>query len=348
MRTRPALCVSFAAAGVALWVGSASAQDAATAGALFDKGVTDMQAGRFDSGCPAIEESQRMDPHPGTLFTLAECQAKWGKVASAVAHYQDYVAVVPRLPTDQQARHRERVAMANAQLAKLKPIVPTLTLVLPASAPPGTTVTRNGVLLQGAALGLALPVDPGEYAIVTHLPSGEERSIKLKLALSEAKRVALELPATAPGPAAASTPAESPNAAPSAEKPAEGAPPTQASGSGRSRAPAYVAGGIGVAGVVLGSVTGILVLGKASTVKNDCNGTTCSSATGVNAADSGKSLAWVSDIGFGVGIVGLTTAAILLLSQPKAEPTARVAPARWEPLVAGTKGGAWAGLERRW
>ena len=113
-----------------------------------------------------------------------------------------------------------------------------------------------------------------------------------------------------------------------------------------SNTPAYVIGGIGVAGVALGSVTGILVFGKKSTVKDDCAGSSCSSA-GVSAANSGKTLAIVSDIGFGVGIVGLAASAVLLLTRSKAESAAQAVAPRWQPLLAGTPGGAWAGLGRR-
>ena len=335
MPSQRAAYAGLLSAGLLFPVDRAFAQDAATAGALFDKGVADMQAGRFDSACPALEESQQLDPHPGTLFTLAECQAKWGKVASAVQHYQDYADLVSRLPAGQQARHRERVGIAKAQLGKLKPSVPTLTLVLPATAPPETTVTRNGVVLQGAALGMALPVDPGQYVIVTHLPSGAEHSATVSIALADAKRVELDVSQ----PAAPASPASEPAIlAPPSAPPAES--------QRKSNTPAYVIGGIGVAGIALGSVTGILVLGKKSTVKNDCVGSTCNSA-GVNAANSGKTLAVVSDIGFGVGIVGLATSAVLLLARPKAEPDARASASHWQPLLASTPGGAWAGLERR-
>jgi hypothetical protein len=336
MRGQRAAYAGLVSAGLLFASGRAHAQDAATAGALFDKGVADMQAGRFDSACPALEESQQLDPHPGTLFTLAECQAKWGKVASAVQHYQDYADLVSRLPAGQQARHRERVGIAKAQVSKLKPSVPTLTLVLPAAAPPETSVTRNGVALQGAALGLALPVDPGQYVIVTHLPSGAEHSTTVSIALGDTKRV--ELDVSQPAAPASPTPEST------ALAPASSAPPAESQR--KSNTPAYVIGGIGVAGVAVGAVTGILVFGKKSTVKDDCAGTTCSAA-GVSAANSGKTLAIVSDIGFGVGIVGLATSAVLLLTRPKAEPTAKVLTPRWEPLLASTPGGAWAGLGRR-
>ena len=335
MRRQRAACVGLLSAGLLLSASQAFAQDAATAGALFDKGVSDMQAGHFDSACPALEESEQLDPHAGTLFTLAECQAKWGKVASAVQHYQDYADLVSRLPADQQARHRERAGIARAQLAKLKPSVPTLSLVLPPTAPAGTTVTRNGVLLQGAALGIALPVDPGQYVIVTRLPSGGEHSVTVSVALGDVSRIDLDI-------SQPDTPASAP-ATPVGE-PISSAPPAESQR--RSNTLAYVIGGVGVAGIAVGSVTGIMVFGKKSTVKDQCVGTTCSSS-GVSAANSGKTLAIVSDIGFGVGIVGLATSAVLLLTQPKAEASAQAPVPRWEPLLAGTPGGAWAGLGRR-
>jgi hypothetical protein len=340
MRARflsPALALAVLAA---LPARTALAQDTATAGALFDKGVADMQAGHFELGCPAIEESQRLDPRPGTLFTLAECDAKWGKVASAVARYQDYVGLVSRLPSDQQERHRTRVVASNAQITQLKPSVPTLALVLPPNAPPGTYVTRNGVTLQGAALGLALPVDPGEYVLVSHAPSGAEHQQTVSIALHDARRVTLELDATGSVPAAAPT-ASAPHTS------AGDAPPSHVQPTAHSNTAAYLIGGVGLAGVAVGSVTGLMVLGKKSTVTGNCSGAECNSK-GLSAADSAKTLATVSNIGFAVGIAGLATSAVLLLTAPKAEPaSARARGSRWEPLLASSSSGAWLGVGHR-
>ena len=52
--------------------------------ALFDRGVEQLEAGHFNRACPAIEKSYQLDPRPGTLFTLAECEAKRGRLATAV------------------------------------------------------------------------------------------------------------------------------------------------------------------------------------------------------------------------------------------------------------------------
>jgi len=330
-----------------LFVSVASAQDSATAGALFEKGVADLEAGRFESACPAIEESQRIDPRPGTLFTLAECHARWGKVASAAAQYQEYVDLVSRLTPEQQQRHKLRADAARAQLVKLKPSVPTLTLLLPADAPPGTFVTRNGELLKGVALGLPLPADPGEYVIVTHVPGRAERETKVRLELGEAKRVLLEAsgPASEPGapPAPISAP---PVALPDTHGNAQAGHPQPPGKSHRTAA--YVAGGVGVAGLVVGSITGILVLEKKHTVSNNCSFGSCNDA-GLNAANGGKHLAVASDVGFGVGIAGLAVSAVLLLTGGSDSAVdEHSGETRFRPVLTGHNGLVSAGLFRRW
>src|SRR3954465_13628820 len=70
----------------------AFADDPAAAEALFNRGKADMDAGRYEAGCKAIAESQRLDPRPGGLFTLAVCETQGGRIASAMTHYGDYLA----------------------------------------------------------------------------------------------------------------------------------------------------------------------------------------------------------------------------------------------------------------
>src|SRR5262245_38544408 len=80
----------------------------------FDRGLALMKEGRFDEGCPAIAESQRLDPRPGTLFTLSECEARRGRIATAVAHYKEFVALVDALPKDKRERQKKRAEVAQA------------------------------------------------------------------------------------------------------------------------------------------------------------------------------------------------------------------------------------------
>ena len=76
------LLVALGFAGALALPNPAAAQDESPAETLFNQGLEAMEAGNYEKGCPAIAESQRLDPRPGTVFTLAECEAKRGRIAS--------------------------------------------------------------------------------------------------------------------------------------------------------------------------------------------------------------------------------------------------------------------------
>jgi hypothetical protein len=203
----PRLLCSATFLAIAAIAGTASAQDSVTAAALFNRGLTDMNAGRFDTGCPAIAESQRLDPRLGTIFTLADCEARWGRIASAVAHYDDYLSLFAQLAPSQQAKQGERPKIAATQKAALEAQIPQLTLELPPKAPSGTVVKRDGTVLTQVSLGIPLPVDPLEHVITTQAPGGPVNEQRIKLEKGDKKRLVLEVkpaPAAPPAPPSAS------------------------------------------------------------------------------------------------------------------------------------------------
>ncbi|MDC3959057.1 tetratricopeptide repeat protein [Polyangium jinanense] len=180
-------------------------QDPAAAEALFNRGLVAMQAGHFHVACPAFAESQRLDPRAGTLFTLAECERLSGKIASASAHYAEYLRLFDGMPAPLRQKHAERATIARKEKAAIDPTIPTLTLVLPQTAPPGTRVTRDGIELGAASLGTALPVDPGEHLLTTWVPGTPPIEQRVIVAQGEAKTVALDVQATTPTRPAGST-----------------------------------------------------------------------------------------------------------------------------------------------
>lgn len=274
--------------------GAARAEDEAAAAAQFERGLAEMLAGRYATGCPALAESFRLDPQPGALFTLAECEAKWGRIATAVTHYDEYLGLVGRMAPAERAKQGERPEVAARRRAEIGPEVPELTLVLPRSAPAGTRVRRDGVALGAASLAVPLPVDPGDHTITTQAPGGPERIRKLSVERGAHIRIELEV---APAPATVSE-----------------APPDMPPRTSR-RGWAYLAGGIGVAGLGTGIVTGALAIGAKGDVTRWCNGDVCNH-DGVLAADRGRTLALVSTIGFGVAIVGAAVAVVILATEP--------------------------------
>lgn len=116
---------------------TALAQDVAAADALFNRGVTEMKAGQFQRACALIAESMRLDPQPGTLFTLSQCEVKRERTATAVARLDDYLQLYDRLTPDQKAQQLNRPRVVKEQRDKLSLDVPELTLSLPRGRPRG-------------------------------------------------------------------------------------------------------------------------------------------------------------------------------------------------------------------
>ena len=79
---------------------------------------------------------------------------------------------------------------------------------------------------------------------------------------------------------------------------------------------AYVAGGVGAAGLLVGAVTGFMAMGKANTAEDHCWDTPTKGCDqeGVDANSSGKTLAAVSTVGFAVGVVGLGLGTYFILT----------------------------------
>jgi hypothetical protein len=320
---------------LALGYAAPAAADVATADALFRRGLGAMEAGRYAEGCAALAESQRLDPRLGTLFTLAECRSKEGKIATAVALYDDFLAAMDRLPPGEQARQGARQRVAGEKRRALEPHVPRLVLRLPAGV--SASVTRDDVSLRPPALGIPLPVDPGEHQITTQLDHGTVHRQTITVDLDEEKIVDLQVvPQEAPS--AASVPAlPPPDPGPRREDPRARAEPA---GGGR-RTAAWITGGLGVAGLAVGAGTGAAVLVKRSTVASHCSAGACD-ARGLAAVSSARPIGTASTAGFVIGGAGLATAIVLYLTARPAGGSAS-ALGSFRPVVALASRGAFLG-----
>ncbi|MCC6899161.1 MAG: hypothetical protein IT377_09310 [Polyangiaceae bacterium] len=285
---------------------TARAQAEASAGALFDRGLAEMKAKNHEKGCPALAESHRLDPRLGTLFTLAECEAQWGKLASAVAHYRDFIAAVQRLDGAPRKAQNKRLEVALAEALRLAPEVPNLTVVLPEGTPAEASVELDGLALGRAALEAPIPVNPGKHAVTLRLADGSKSEVTLEIAKGEKKEAKLALPAPA-----AKTPAPPKPPAPRADapSPAPAPPPREAPSSTRTWG--WLALGVGAAGVVAGTTFGALAWGRKSTIEDNCSGADCNE-TGLSAADRGQTWALLSTVSFAVGVAGAGTGVVLL------------------------------------
>ena len=293
-----ALCVG----AVALAPGAVAQQrDPAAAEALFRQGREAVDAGDYEEGCAKFRESHRLDPALGTLFNIADCEEKLGHLATAWTLFQE---VIQRLPSGDDRR-----PIAKKRAAALEGRVPKLTITLGGEAPEGTQVRRNDVDLGVASLDTPLPVDPGKQTIEVSAPGRQTAVFEVTLAEGQSESLAVEV---------------GPPADPGTEDPAGASVSTEQS----SPTLGYVVGGIGVAGLVVGGVTGVMVLGKKSTVDDNCDANKICNREGADAADAGRTLGTVSTIGFVVGAVGVGLGAYLVLSSDnKEQPRTMLAPA---------------------
>jgi len=285
----------------------------AAAQALFDEGKALMAAGKASEACPRFEESQRIDPGSGTLINLALCYEKTGRIASAWSAYSD-AAAAARISGNVD---RERYAREHA--ATLAPKVSKLTVTVPEdSRVPGLVVTRDGLELGTVQWGLAIPADSGTHELVAKAPGYETWQTKVEVA-AKATTATVTVPklVAAPEPVAAApvaTVAAEPPPEPPPPAPAEGA---QSSGLGGQRIAALVVGGVGVAGIAVGSIFGVQAMKKKKTVDNDCDGSVCETNTGVTAGEDGYSAARISTISMIAGGACLAGGVVLWLTAPK-------------------------------
>jgi hypothetical protein len=263
------------------------AQSAASAEALFREGREAADAGDYRTACEKFHESHRLDPAPGTMLNIADCEEKQGHLATAWTFYR---AVLQQLPPSD-----ERSTLAKSRAQALEPRLPKLTVRLAPNAPADTRVLRDGVELKGASLDTALPVDPGKHLIEVSASGHAPRVYEFSLDEGEKRTRVVEPGEALDGSSGGDVTADT------------------SSGSGK-RTIGWVLGGVGVAGLAVGAVTGVMVLDKKSTVDDNCDADKRCNAEGADAADSGKTLGTISGVSFIVGGVALAAGAWLVLS----------------------------------
>jgi len=306
---------------VSRWSLAQSSEDRATAQALFDDGRALMQANRAADACPKFEESQRLDPGTGTLLNLANCYERVGRNASAWALYVE-VMTASRAANraDREALAKEHADALLPKLSKLSIEVPTPTQV------PGLVITRDGQPIRQAQWGTALPIDPGKHQLAATAPGKQSWQLEIEIS-KPGQTETTKVPVLADAPAGAAP--QQPLAA--------GASPSVEAEARRSklRSASYIAGGLGVVGVGVGTFFGLSALSKNSASNADCAGADCND-TGYAKRNSARNAGTVSTIAFIAGGVALGAGVVLFLSStPNKEPGALRVSASAAP------GGAW-------
>lgn len=253
---------------------------------------------------------------------------------------------------DPACPHEVQVECAR-RLAALTAALPTIVFAVTDAA--GDDVAAVNVTVDGAAFassldGRALPIDPGSHVVRFEAPGkpAVEKTIIVREGEKDRRlKIVLGAPARDAAPTPAATLPVATPATPAATAPAPEALRSSSSWS-MGKSLAVAAGGVGVAGLAVGTVFGLMASSDASTQRADCSATTgCSNRAGaLSAHSSSLSAGNVSTAMFLVGGAGVVGGVLLWLTAPKGG-GGEVAPApasaprayRFDPLVGPGGGG---------
>jgi len=149
---------------------------------LFAEGKAAMRNGIYDVACARFAESDQLDPAPGTLRNLAECEEKRGQLLAARRHLRDAIARRPKA---------DILKLCSDQLEALERRIPGLTVRLPENVVQGSTVTLDGVSISD--LGERIPVDPGKHILTLDAPGRASSKETVEVKEGDTARVYLVL-----------------------------------------------------------------------------------------------------------------------------------------------------------
>lgn len=291
--------IGVALVATSLWASSAAmaADDPVRAAQLYKAALELMEQKKFAEACPKFAEARRLNPSSlNSLISLAKCYDLAGKTASAWARYQELAFEFKKQGNaDGEQAARKRSDELEKTLSKLQ--------ISTSGDTAGLVIHLDGEDVPKAALGSPVPADPGKHVIEATAPGFNVWQTTVTVgAKNDNQKV--EIP-------------------PLVAKPKP---------SNSLRTAAYVTGGVGLAGLVVGGVFGGLAASDASSLEKLCPDKKCSTKEAQDARASANTKALVSTIGIGVGGAALATGVVLFIvsrSPAKAEdqkPTARLVP----------------------
>ena len=269
---------------------------------------------------------------PQLAFYVGYAEARVGKLVAADVDLRRAVELARAAGNEQVAK------AARAELPELEARTPGLTIVVHGTAAP-VSLQIDGAALGVAALGSAVPLDPGDHTILVRFAAGP---VSQQVSLVERQRATLTLEAP---PVGAVAPTESPVPAPQAPPPAGPTPPAPETGSGSGgKVLSYVVLGAGGAALVASGVFYLLARSAISPVTSACPSSPCLAPSGsplpsdYHDAQDKQTIAIVLAI---AGGVAAGTGVVLLATRGSGAPsTSSASTVELTPWLGATGGGA--------
>lgn len=271
--------------------------DVQAARKLGTEGVKLANAGKCADAVEKLSRAEKLFHAPTILGRLGECQIALGRIVEGTENLQRVVR--ESLPPNAPPAFVAAKARAQKALDAAMPKIAHLTVIVNAPRTATVTVKIDGETLSEAMVGASRPTDPGDHKIEAEAPDFLKSTKSVSLAEGQTSSVTLALE---PDPAAKKS--TTPATAPPAAKPAEQ--------SSTRRTLGYVAVGVGGAGLIAGSIFGVIALSKRNDLDQHCFNKVCPLDKQAE-IDSARTHGTISTIGFAVAGIGIAAGATLLL-----------------------------------
>jgi hypothetical protein len=271
-----AFCLSVSGAASAQEIDDASRT---AARAMGNSGVEAYQAGNYQDATDRLEKAYAIARVPSLGLWSARALRKLGKVVEAADRYLETASL--QVPEGDYVIQKQAQTDATRELKELKPRIPVLKLEIKGAKAAEVAVSIDGTPLAATLVTEPRLVNPGEHRVEgTH--GADRAETKVTVGEGESATAVLEFS----GPKSAGS----------------GVATDDGGGGGSFRTLAFVALGVGGAGIITGSIAGALAIDKKSTIDNSasCDGNRCSDR---GLVDSYGTLRTVSSIGLIAGTV---------------------------------------------
>jgi hypothetical protein len=292
----------------------------ASARILGTEGVRLAMAGDCRNALDKLSRAEALVHAPTTAVPLAQCEIQLGKVVAGTEILNRLLnealpANAPESWVEAKKQVQPLLDAATPKIGRLRVHVDR-----PASFTGAVQVTVDGEPLPSVILDNDRATDPGVHHVAASAQGLAPAAADVSLAEGQSQTVALKLEPLAGAPLSASVAPASFGGAPEgggagAAPVAPDATPSPSS----NRVPAYVVLGVGGAGILVGSIFGILALGDKSSLDGDCpsgkNACPQDKQSDVDSLNSSlKTHALVSTLGLALGAVGLGVGTYLFFS----------------------------------
>ncbi len=324
------LGLAAAAAAAALAPATAHAQsdaDRATARQLGQEGFAALDQKDYPTAEDRLRRADRLVHAPTLMLGLARALVGEHKFVEAQEMYQRIIR--EGVPAGAPEAFRQALEDAKKEVDTASPYIGGVTITVKAAGGgdvPNEKVTIDGNPVNVASLGIRRAVDPGTHTLKVTADGFKTAEVKFTVAEggsvdapvvlekdpSWVPPTATPVPGTAPGPGEGTPVGPTPVPGPTPGFPQPPPPGAEQPQGGLPMAVPIAAFGVGAAGLILGSVMGVVALGDHSRLTNECTAGSCDPKYQGD-IDSYHSAGLISTVGFVVAGVGAAAGVVTLL-----------------------------------